>query len=606
MPGPRGVTAQDRRGEAIPRPGGAALALDTAVVGFALWTLLYHAALLIGGWAASTTAMAAALAGVLLMLVGWHGYRLRRRGAPGEGPVEPTTPVVVIAASIGAAALSLIANRPDADDVFYVNRSSAVEALGVLPLRDTMYGDQVFAMIPGQYPPVASFEALLGTIAAVFGVPAASITYYVVPPLGSILAILALWRLLAGWDVRRPQVAFVVALTYLAFGGAFHASFGNTWIERMWQGKILFISILVPTLLVYLVRCIRWGRRSDAALATAAAIAGVGLTSTAIYLLPIFFAVGAIATLLLGAARRALPMLVPIGYLVVIGLVWLLLSGVGETAPAEPGADPSASLAPTTADIVTKVLGTGPYLIVGLLAALLGWVAIRERHARVLVLLLVATAALVVSPLGLAAMDVVNLPSSIRWRMLWLVPVPALLGAFAAGAGSRLGRAGATALGTATAVGVALVGTPLWSPANGVTLGWPSWKWADEVQREQEAIAAVAEPGDIIGVAEATGGMIAAVSGDMWSVNPRSKYTPGMADQAGFCAEERFAVARYAAGRDELRLEVQAALDALGVTVIAVPDSADIDPLVSMGFRPTEQSGVLRRETEAEPTCTPR
>ena len=41
----------------------------------------------------------------------------------------------------------------------------------------------------------------------VLGVPAASITYYAVPPLGSFLAVLALWRLIASWEVSRPLIA---------------------------------------------------------------------------------------------------------------------------------------------------------------------------------------------------------------------------------------------------------------------------------------------------------------------------------------------------------------------------------------------------------------
>jgi uncharacterized membrane protein len=586
------------------------LLIDNAVVGFGLWTLLYHGALLLGGWAATPAALSFAFLGVLLLLLGWHLYR-RSRADRAEAQKRLGPPAVVIAAALGAGLLALIANRPDADDVFYVNRSSAVDALGALPLRDTMFADQVFAMIPGQYPPMASFEALLGTIAFSFGVPAASVTYYVIPPLCSMLAILALWRLLASWDIHRPRIAFVVALAYLLFGGAFHASFGNTWIERMWQGKILFISILVPTLLVYLARSLRWGSRSDAALCAAAAIAGVGLTSTAIFLLPAFYTVGVIAALLLGRRARAIPLLVPLGYLLAVGLAWLALTQANNAAPGEPGATQGLSLGPTTADIVTKVLGTGPYLVVGLIAGILGWIAIRQRHARVLALLLAATAALAVSPLGLAVMDAVGLPASIRWRMMWLLPVAPLFGALAAAAGARLGRAGAVAIGSAAAAGVVLAGLPLWSPANGVTLGWPTWKWSSDVQQDYQRIAAVTVPGDIVGVGEPTGAMVTAVSGETWSVNPRGNYTRGMDNQPGFCAEERFLIAGYAQGSVGLDAEVTAALARLGVTVLVLPkgESAPDVLLGALGFATTEQPGILRRDrshngNQATAPCT--
>jgi hypothetical protein len=573
--------------------------LDTVVVGLALWTAYYQAALLIGGPVASVTAASVALFGVLLVTIGWQARSLRAGSTAVLRSDAPAPNATVAATAFGAAVLSLIANRPDADDVFYVNRSAAVEALGVLPLRDTMYADQTFSMIPGQFPPVASFEALLGTIAHVIGVPAASVTYLAVPPIASALAVLALWRLLSSWEVPRPIVAFVVAVTYLLFGGAFHASFGNTWVERMWQGKILFVSILIPTLLVYLVRCIRIGSRRETALAAAAAVAGVGLTSTAIFVLPIFFAVAGIAALLLGHRERLVPLLLPMAYLFVVGLAWLALWRSNVALPeevGEPGTAASVALVPASAAIVTKVMGTGAYLAIGLAAGMLGWAAIRQRHARVLVLLLVVTTSLSVSPLGLAAMEVIGLPASIRWRMMWLVPVPSLLGALVAGASARLGRQGAFAAGAAAAVLVALAGLPLWSPANGVSLGRPVWKWSAEIRQEHEQIAQVSTAGDVVGVPEAVGAMVTAVSGNVWSVNPRGSYTQGMAFQEGFCADERFLVAAYAEGLVPLQIDVRRALDALGVSVLAVSNDADVASLRSLGFQPVGRHGLLRRE----------
>lgn len=588
-------------------PRAASLALDTAVVGFAVWTLIYHAALVMGGWAATTAAMSVAVVAVAAGLLGWHVRRLLRR--PADRDREPATPLLVALTALAAAALSLIANRPDLDDVFYVNRSAFVEALGVLPLRDTMFGEEVFAMIDSQYPPVASFEALLGTVASMTGVPAASITYYVVPPLGSALAVLALWRLITNWELASPRIAFAVATTYLLFGGAFHASLGNTWIERMWQGKILFVSILVPILLVYLARWIRHGRRSDAVLGSAAAVAGVGLTSTAVFLLPAFFAVAALAALLLGQRSRAAALLIPVGYLILVGLTWLLLSPSGE-GPTAAGGEQVPEPGPSTADLVTTVLGTGPYLIVGLAAAGLGWLAIRQRHARLLTLLLVATTALVVSPLGRAAMDLAGLPDAIRWRMLWLVPLPALLGALASGAGARLGRFGLgrfgpAAVGTALGLLVVLVGLPIWSPANQVTLGAPSWKWADGVRAEQTRVAAVALPGDLVGVAAPTGGMLTAVAGDVWSVNPRSNYTTSMKSEDGFCVDARFLVSQYSQGARAFDGEVAAALADLGVTVLVLPPGQPVPQVLTepLGFVQTDQTRILRRDAAAaEPT----
>ncbi len=587
--------------------------IDTAVVWFAGWTVLYHAGLLIGGPLASAAVLAVAGAALAAVLVAGalHG----RRNATWDlaaGPVrEPGIPPPVVLTALAAAALSLIANRPDADDVFYVNRSSAVSALGAVPTRDTMFSDQVFAMSPGQYPPVASFEALVGCIARAAGTTTEFATYFVLPPLGSVLAVLALWRLLACWQVRWPLPAFAVAVTYLAWGGQFHASFGNTWVERMWQGKIFFISALVPTLLVYIIKAAGSGRWADRLLVWCAAVAGIGLTSAGIYVLGGFFAVAGLTALLLRHRTASwLGLLAPAGYTLAMALIWQAANArnSADVMSAEPlhSVISRASIAFTApgdaawgpgADIVTRVLGTGPYLVIGLLAAVLGWSAVRHPFARLMALLTVVMLAVLLSPLGIGLMDLVELPESIRWRVMWLLPVPALLGALVAGAAARLGR-----LGLAAVVGSVLLivsaGLPIWSPANGVTLGAPVAKWPSEARQGYSELLPVLQDGDVVGADENVGGMLTSLSGSAWGVNPRTSYTTGMSAQGGFCSDQRIVVAGYARGEREFGPEVLAALQEVGVTVLRLDrdPGADLEPLADLGFQQVGPPGLMRRD----------
>ena len=55
--------------------------------------------------------------------------------------------------------------RPDADDTQYVHLSTWIAERGEFPLRDTLFSDEVFPAII--YPPISSFEALVGALAGI-------------------------------------------------------------------------------------------------------------------------------------------------------------------------------------------------------------------------------------------------------------------------------------------------------------------------------------------------------------------------------------------------------------------------------------------------------
>src|SRR5204862_8150287 len=88
---------------------------------------------------------------------------------------------------------------------------------GSFPIRDSLFSDLVYPM--ANWPPVASYDGLVGATARLTGVHAASVEYLVVPPIASALAVLALWRLLRAWRVRHAAIAISVALVFLLLDG---------------------------------------------------------------------------------------------------------------------------------------------------------------------------------------------------------------------------------------------------------------------------------------------------------------------------------------------------------------------------------------------------
>jgi len=168
---------------------------------------------------------------------------------------------VVLGWAVALAALATFTLRPNPDDLYYVNLSQWVAEHGTFPLRDTIFADLTYPM--SNWPPVASYDGLVGAVAHLAGTRAGSVEYLVVPPLATALSVLALWRLLRAWRVRQVAVVLSVALVFLLLDGtSSYGSPGNLFLTRLWQGKVILLCLLVPVLLVSALRFVERPSRS--------------------------------------------------------------------------------------------------------------------------------------------------------------------------------------------------------------------------------------------------------------------------------------------------------------------------------------------------------
>ena len=175
-------------------------------------------------------------------------------------PTDAAT-IAVLLLAVVMAVLSLVMVRPDQDDVFVVNRSTWIaEHDTSFPERDTVFSDDV---LPVQRPAglPTSVEAFLGSIAALVRVAAATLAYLGLGPLVAALSVLATWRLLRGLGARAPVLATWVGTAFLILDGAEHGSFGNFSAGRSWQGKVVFLVVVVPVLWHHAAAWGRTGRR---------------------------------------------------------------------------------------------------------------------------------------------------------------------------------------------------------------------------------------------------------------------------------------------------------------------------------------------------------
>ncbi|HSD76617.1 MAG TPA: DUF6077 domain-containing protein [Solirubrobacteraceae bacterium] len=556
-------------------------------------------------WALWIAAAALAVAWTTLRLGGRHApATATARAGPDAGPGPDADPdagpppsgtlelAVVAAWAVGLAVLSLLLVNPDGDDAYYVHLSTWIAANGRFPLHDVVFSHDAFPSL--YYPPAPSFEALAGTVARLTSLPAPDLVYLVVPPAASFLSVLAIWRLLRGWGVRAVAVAISVALLFLLFDAAGHRMPGSFFVGRMWQGKTLLLTLLLPVLLALLHDfAVRPSRRGLALLA-AAAVAGVGLTTTAIFLVPVV-AAGCLAPLALRAPRRAAAGLAAVAaYPAAAAVVTLAVDG------RQPEVYTDADVIP--ANLVHFVFGHDVLALLGLTAVLLAPALLPRASAGQML----AGAALLVGLLfaprvPLAIFHLTGL-GRVLWRLTWALPVAALVGALAAAAAGSRGLPGTLRALPAAVVcaAVVLAGVPLWTAEGTRVTARPALKRPPGELAAARAILARARPGDVVLTRRPVSQTILVLSGSVTTVSPRGFYTRALRDVPAAHVRERLVLQRFSERAPEpigpaQRRAVRRALGIVGVDVACVPraDAAARLVLRDAGFRDPFAAGRL-------------
>ncbi|WP_148058078.1 DUF6077 domain-containing protein [Pseudokineococcus lusitanus] len=570
-PGP----ARDVRPPRAHRPllvAAAAAAVVTAVLGAvgAPWT------------AVAVLWLVAAAAGTAWAARTLHPATPRAASAAPAASRRPGVGLALVAAA-GLAVLAATSRWPNPDDLYYVNLSQWTAERGTFPLRDTIFGDEVFPMT--SFPPVASYDGLVGTAALLAGVRAADVVYLVVPPLGTALAVLALHRLLRAWRVPAVGLALVVALAFLLWdGGPGYAAPGNLFLIRMWQGKVLLLCLLVPLLLVALLRhAARPSRRTVAALAVGGT-AAVGLSTTAMFLVPVL-AVGGVAPLLVRRRWRAAAG----GF--VAASAYPLAAGVVTVAVGGRSADDFLERRTFRFDpgwFGPEIFRDGTVALVGVAAVLLGALLVPHRDARLTTgVLALAVGVTFVPGVTLLVYDVVGLGPTL-WRVSWVATVAALVGVLAvrlAGAGTP-GAPRVRRVVVPVALVAALVagGQPIWTAGNRVEQAWPpTLKRGPGSVVVAEAVLARAEPGDVVLLPEQDAITTAVLTTRVKTVAPRDYFLDQLRDVPGFRYDQRLLLVRFAdldalpAGTDDA--DVLAALADLDVrqACLLLPSGSEED-----------------------------
>jgi hypothetical protein len=187
---------------------------------------------------------------------------------------------VVLCFSVAAVVLTLAVSRSDLDDAFYVAVAAFASGNPSEPLLafDPMHGERT---LPLGFPSYrfASFELLAGAIAYLLGIPAMDIMYKALPPLWAVTSVFCTFLLAQELMPKRWLLLGAIALLLVVILGETHRAPANFVFVRMFQGKAVYLSVVVPAIFYLTARYFSArGTLADLFLLGCTQITGIGMT----------------------------------------------------------------------------------------------------------------------------------------------------------------------------------------------------------------------------------------------------------------------------------------------------------------------------------------
>lgn len=387
---------------------------------------------------------------------------------------------IVLLVATAAVCITLVASRPDADDAFYRSISATLLRFPQQPvlLHDTLY------RLPGvpillQFYRLSSYDVLVGALARITGVDHLVVAYLILPSVFAAFCVPAwayLLRRIA--PARWPWVLLILFACVLALGET-HRAYGNFAFVRLFQGKAMLVTVMVPVVAGSALLFARQGGLRHWLLLFAAQIAALGVSASALFVAPAAAALGLAggwSANAAGSRRFAVGLLASV---YVFGAGWAMAS-VTHGGQALVSSSPM----PVVPQILDDTWGwwSTKLLLVALLAA---WAFVRDPvRARYLSAGAFFFLLAVLNPYTIRIVADHFVGVRTYWRLTWALPLPFFLAVLLDGVIERARGMRTRAL--AASICMALAGSAIafgWCfgtlrSANAVTLGWPSLKVA--------------------------------------------------------------------------------------------------------------------------------
>ncbi len=458
------------------------------------FTVLYHAGLWLG---ASLHDLISISLVCVVFYAGYLAWAARRNGmrttiTVGSGPYRGLLALALL--GVLAASIALLGNRPSDDDVNYL--AHAVLTLSQ-PDQPLIWRYPFAGMADsGRYffDIFQSYPFLITVLASLAGVQPLDVYHLAIPVLGGLGFVLAwfllLYRLTGNWG--GAIVGTLVLVVLAATDGVTHRSTANIGLYRIWQGKILLMQIIMPLVVLATLDALekteprRWWRLF------ALSVAGIGLTSSAQFFLPILAGLVSLSYAIAQRKPRLLPQSFGIGLLMGIYSLPFTLAALQQKGDVEFF---GLNFASSLTDMLRVVYGF-PSITLGLAAVMVPVLLRLKEYAHLQWLLIwcgLLFVPLSVTPVADFVVTYVTTNDAF-WRLAYASPILLLIGLGAAHAYNtpawRKATSGFVMLFCATAVGLALLPLEI-SPLSRSYVRFPSLDYKLPAAREKISLSLV-------------------------------------------------------------------------------------------------------------------
>ena len=378
--------------------------------------------------------------------------------------------------------LTLFLHRPDADDELYLGMSFSLLAHAHQPIQQLPgYGAGVHA---NDFSGISASEPLKAMVSYLTGLPLLDSYYLLVPSLMSALAVIVAYRILRefipeGW-LFGMLFFFVVMLAW----GDVHRTLANFGFVRMFQGKSVLVSAVVPALILYafLLRD-RTQARYYSFLLTAVLISGIGVSRGGLIIGPLVLLFLALASIKIDTLEKRKTLLIIAGISAAATLLFVYHSGWSLMNPSQLvyTGSPKGVLHTTNLEMIEFTMGDGIRAIFLLTCVGVSFLFVKDKELRYSYRNFLAIFFLLLLIPWTSDFFAKTIQEYLSWRWMWVMPVPVLASVAVGGALARLRRVSnsAVALGAflVLAAGFTAVSPRLvLSAANHTSIRWPDAK----------------------------------------------------------------------------------------------------------------------------------
>lgn len=275
---------------------------EAGIVFFGCWTISYHVVLF--------TALPAIINPLLFVPLTLLFTAIFFRKWTHLWPLRDNSLILNIAAiSAITGCFALVNFRPDADDIEFFHRAFVQNFASYQPYAttDTIHNLNNLPALTILHV-ATSYEPLMAFLAKILHIE--PVWFY--QNIGALVAAILLPPVYAllyaefGVKKRTIPLCIIVSILFLLLDGNMHRSFGNVSLVRFWQGKTILWSLVIPTATLFFHRFLVAPKARRFMILCFLCASAMGLSNSAVFLLPVLSAAISVAFLLCHGLNKRL------------------------------------------------------------------------------------------------------------------------------------------------------------------------------------------------------------------------------------------------------------------------------------------------------------